>query len=43
LKSDSPAKNTADPAATLNIDFDGDTRPQDGRSDMGADEFTLPH
>jgi hypothetical protein len=42
LKSDSPAKNVADPAATLNVDFDGEARPQDGRSDMGADEFKLP-
>jgi hypothetical protein len=34
----SPAKNAADPAATLTTDADGDARPQGGRSDMGADE-----
>ena len=36
----SPAKDTADPAATVTTDIDGDTRPVDGRSDMGADEVT---
>jgi len=35
----SPARNAADPAATLAVDIDGDARPQDGRSDMGADEL----
>ncbi|MBA3459158.1 MAG: right-handed parallel beta-helix repeat-containing protein [Deltaproteobacteria bacterium] len=35
----SPAKNAADPAATLATDIDGDPRPQDSRRDMGADEF----
>jgi hypothetical protein len=38
LKPGSPAKNTADPTVTVTTDFDGNTRPQDGRSDMGADE-----
>jgi hypothetical protein len=42
LTSASPAKNAADPAATQSIDFDGDPRPQGGRSDIGADEFKLP-
>jgi hypothetical protein len=38
LQSTSPCRNTADPAATLGEDFDGDDRPQGGRHDMGADE-----
>ena len=38
LMKTSPAKDVADPAATLNVDFDGDSRPQGPRSDMGADE-----
>ena len=39
LNSDSVAKNTADPAATVTVDLDGTVRPQEGRSDMGAYEF----
>jgi hypothetical protein len=38
LQAGSPAENVADPSATTSVDFDGDSRPQGGRSDMGADE-----
>ncbi|MBX3157752.1 MAG: right-handed parallel beta-helix repeat-containing protein [Deltaproteobacteria bacterium] len=38
LKPQSPARDAADPAASLNVDFDGDARPQGDRRDMGADE-----
>jgi hypothetical protein len=34
----SPARNTANPAATVDVDIDGQGRPEGGRSDMGADE-----
>ena len=33
----SPAKNSANPAATITVDIDGDPRPA-GLADMGADE-----
>lgn len=39
LKATSPVKDVADPAATLTIDIDGDTRPQGGGRDLGADEY----
>lgn len=35
----SPLRDAADPAATLADDIDGETRPQGGRRDMGADEI----
>lgn len=39
LMPNSPAKDAADPAATLTDDFDGDFRPQGDRRDIGADEI----
>lgn len=39
LTAASPARDKADPAATLTHDYDYDPRPQNGRSDIGADEF----
>jgi hypothetical protein len=38
LRGTSPARDAADPAATLAVDFDGDARPQGPRRDLGADE-----
>ncbi len=38
----SPCVDKADPAAPPGVDFDGDTRPQGPRSDMGADEVKKP-
>lgn len=38
LAAGSSGIDVADLAATLDRDFDGDARPQNGRSDMGADE-----
>ena len=35
----SAARNMADAAATLPTDIDGDPRPQEGRRDIGADEY----
>jgi hypothetical protein len=39
LQSGSPAKDAADPVASLAIDIDSDPRPQGTRRDMGADEI----
>lgn len=39
IKATSPARDAADPAATLAVDFEGEARPQGPHSDMGADEF----
>jgi hypothetical protein len=38
LMGTSPAKEVADPAATIADDIDDDSRPQGARRDMGADE-----
>jgi hypothetical protein len=38
VQAPSAAIDTGDPANALNIDFDNDTRPQDGGFDIGADE-----
>ncbi len=38
LQEDSPARDSADPSATLPFDIDGDARTLDGNPDMGADE-----
>lgn len=39
LTAASPCRNTGDPESTITDDLDGDTRPAEGRSDVGADEF----
>jgi hypothetical protein len=39
LMPSSPAKDMADPGATLDTDIDGDARPQGAARDMGADEI----
>lgn len=39
LQPTSPAKDKADPNASVNVDIDGDTRPQGAGFDIGADEI----
>lgn len=38
LAGNSPVRNIADPAATIDVDFDGDSRPLASGPDIGADE-----
>jgi hypothetical protein len=38
LQAGSPAADQADPASTMDVDIDGDVRPQGNGRDMGADE-----
>ncbi len=40
LTGSSPVIDQADPNATLAVDIDGNPRPQGGRRDIGADEYT---
>ena len=39
IQASSPARSAADPASTVNIDFDGDHRPAGAGRDIGADEI----
>ena len=39
LQAGSQVIDRADPGATVDIDFDGDSRPQGMRRDIGADEY----
>ena len=39
IMSGSPCKDVADPGSTLNVDVDGDARPQGSGRDIGADEY----
>ncbi|MCP4536695.1 MAG: PKD domain-containing protein, partial [Chloroflexi bacterium] len=41
LTSESPCIDKGDPNTTLDIDFDGESRPQGEGYDIGADEYTL--
>lgn len=42
LKSTSPCIDSAAPEAAIALDFEGDSRPQGPRADIGYDEYTTP-